>query len=202
MPRKLVDQRKQIGYARSRYRRTAVKRLLLSAILCFAFSFCSFAQQTDDTPATKEDVQRYFEVTRSRDMVNKMIEAMLKPHHQLMHEEYLKNKDKLPEDYEERMNKRMDDMLRNMPWEEMMQAMIPAYQKHFTKGDIDSLLAFYSSPTGQKLLREMPAIMGEAMQSMMPIMRKYVEGMQDQLQQETAELIKQSEKKSGQATKN
>ena len=179
-----------------------MKRLLLSAILCFAFSFCSFAQQTDDTPATKEDVQRYFEVTRSRDMVNKMIEAMLKPHHQLMHEEYLKNKDKLPEDYEESMNKRMDDMLRNMPWEEMMQAMIPAYQKHFTKGDIDSLLAFYSSPTGQKLLREMPAIMGEAMQSMMPIMRKYVEGMQDQLQQETAELIKQSEKKSGQATKN
>jgi hypothetical protein len=36
----------------------------------------------------------------------------------------------------------------------------------------------------------------------MPIMRKYTEGMQSQLQQETAELLKQSEKKSGEATKN
>jgi len=184
-----------------------VKRLLLAIALCVAFCssiLCStvLAQQSDDTPATKKDIQRYFEVTHSRDMANKMMDAMLKPLHQMMHEEYLKNKDKLPEDYEDRMSKRMNEMFKNMPFDEMMQAMIPAYQKHFTKGDIDSLLAFYSSPTGQKLLRELPAIMAESMQSMMPIMRKYTEGMQEQLQQETAELIKQSEKKSGQAAKN
>jgi uncharacterized protein len=184
-----------------------VKRLLLAIALCVAFCssiFCPtvLAQQSDDTPATKEDIQRYFEVTHSRDMANKMMDAMLKPLHQMMHEEYLKNKDKLPEDYEDRMSKRMNEMFKNMPFDEMMQAMIPTYQKHFTKGDIDSLLAFYSSPTGQKLLRELPAIVAESMQSMMPIMRKYAEGMQEQLQQETAELIKQSEKKSGQAARN
>ena len=32
------------------------------------------------------------------------------------------------------MTKQMDDMLKNMPLDEMMQATIPAYQKHFTKG--------------------------------------------------------------------
>ena len=34
----------------------------------------------------------------------------------------------------------------------MMQSMVPAYQKHFTKGDIDNLVAFYSSPTGEKVI--------------------------------------------------
>ena len=179
-----------------------MRRFVLAVALCLSFGFGAFAQQTADTPATKEDIEKYFEVVHSRETVDKMMDAMLKPMHQMMHEEYLKDKDKLPDDFEQRMNKRMDDMMKNMPFDEMMQAMIPAYQKHFTKGDLDALLAFYSSPTGQKLQRELPTIMAESMQSMIPIMRKYVDKMQNELQQETAELMKQSAKKSGQTTKN
>lgn len=184
-----------------------MKRYLLAIALCAALCSTVFrstvlAQQSGDTPATKEDVQKYFDAMHSRDMLDKMMDAMLKPMHQMMHEEYLKNKDKLPQDFEERMNKRTDDMVKNMPWDEVMQAMMPAYQKHLTKGDIAALVAFYSSPTGQKLQRELPEIMSESMQSMMPIMRRYTEGMQEQLQQETAALIKQSDNKSGQGTKN
>jgi hypothetical protein len=175
-----------------------MKRFLISAILFLTFCSSGLAQQTDQTPATKEDVQRYFEVMHSRDMMNKMLDAMLKPMHQMVHDQYLKDQDKLPADYEERTNKLMDDMLKNMPWDEMIQAEMPVFQKHLTKGDLESIIVFYSSPTGQKLLRELPAIMSEAMQSMMPIMRKYIDGMQDRVQQETAELLKQSQKKPGQ----
>jgi uncharacterized protein len=179
-----------------------MKRLFPVALLCLAFGCCALAQQTDDTPATKEDVQRYFQVTHSRDTVNKMMQAMLTPLHQMIHDDYVKDKDKLPEDYEARMNKRMDDLFGDMPWEEMFQAMIPAYQKHLSKGDIDGLITFYSSSTGQKLLREMPAIMAESMQSMLPLIKRHVEKVQDQLQEETAEMIKQSVQKQGQETKN
>lgn len=177
-----------------------MRRFFLPALLCLFLCCCAFAQQSDDTPATKEDIQRYFSVTHSRLQVNKMMQAMLGPLHQIVHEDYLKDKDKLPEDYEERMNKRMDDLFLDMPWDQIFEAMVPAYQKHLTKGDIEALLVFYSSPIGQKLLNEMPAIMAEAMQSMLPLIRKHVEHMQDQIQQETAELIKQSGKTP--ATKN
>jgi len=85
--------------------------------------------------------------------------------------------------------------MKGMPFDEMIQAMVPAYQKHFTKGDIDSLVAFYSSPTGQKILREMPAITGEAMQSMMPIMRQHMDAMNQRIQQEVADMVKKSQKK-------
>jgi hypothetical protein len=115
--------------------------------------------------------------------------------HQMAHQEYLKDKDKLPAGFEEQQNKMMDDMFKNMPWDEMIEAIEPAYQKHFTKGDIDSLVTFYSSPVGQKVLRELPAVMSDAMQSMMPIMQKYLATMKEQIDQQKADALKESEKK-------
>jgi hypothetical protein len=181
-----------------------MKRVLITVTLCLVFGAYGFTQGTDDTPATREDVQRYFDVMHSRDLINKMMDAMLKPMHQMMHDQYMKDKDKLPADFETRMNRIIDDMLREMPWEEIIQAEMPAFQKHLTKGDINSIVAFYSSPSGQKLLREMPEIMAESMQSMMPIIQRYIDRMNSRVQVETAELLKESQKKAEQvpATKN
>jgi uncharacterized protein len=174
-----------------------MKRLLLVIGVVFVLSWTCVAQTSDDdSPATKQDVERYFQVTRSHDMMKKMAVAMGQGMHQMLHEQYLKHKDDLPADYESKMTVEMDDMFANMPWDEMMQAMVPAYQKHFTKGDIDNLVAFYSTPTGAKVLREMPAIMSDAMQDMMPVMTKYVETVQQRLQKETDVMIAQSKQQS------
>jgi len=175
-----------------------MKPLLAFLLFCFALTASTRAQQTSapptgpDAPASKEDVEAYLQVTHSREMATNMMAAISKPMHQMMHQEYLRDKDKLPADFEARMDKQMDDMMKNMPFDEMMEAMVPSYQKHFTKGDIDALVAFYSSSTGQKILKEMPAITAEAMQNMMPIMQKYMSTVQQQLQQEVAQMLQQS----------
>jgi len=170
-----------------------MKRVLIAVTLFLAFSGNSLAQQTDaDAPATREDVQRYLDAMHSHDMMKQMVEAMSKPLHNMVHEDYMKNRGKLPPDFEARMDKIMDDMLMSMPFDEMMDAMVPTYQKHFTRGELDALTSFYSSPTGQKILREMPAIMSEAMESMMPIMRKNIERMTEDVQQQAAEMMKES----------
>jgi len=170
-----------------------MKRIFLALTACLVFALPGVAQQSPaDAPASKEDVQKYLDVMHSREMMTKMMDAMSKPMHQMMHEQYLKDKDKLPPDFEARMNKIMDDYMKNLPVEEMLQAMVPAYQKHFTKGDIDGLVAFYSSPTGQKVIQELPAITAEAMQSMMPIMRKQIEVMTERMQEQFAQMIKES----------
>jgi hypothetical protein len=170
-----------------------MKRIFLALTACLVFALTGVAQQSSaDTPATKEDVQRYLDVMHSREMMTKMMDAMSKPMHQMMHEQYLKDKDKLPADFEERMNKVMDDYMKNLPIEEMLQAMIPAYQKHFTKGDIDGLVAFYSSRTGQKVIQELPAITAEAMQAMMPLMRKQIDAMTERMQEQVAQMKKES----------
>jgi uncharacterized protein len=183
-----------------------MKRFLLTLAICLAFVKTSAAQQSAaDAPATKEDVQRYLDVVHSREMMAQMVEAMSKPMHQMIHEQYIKDKDKLPADFEARMNKMMDDTMKGFPWDEMLQAMVPVYQKHLTKGNVDSLVAFYGSPTGQKILRELPAITSEAMQSMMPMLRKQMNTMTERVQEQVAQMLKDSKTRPGekpQATPN
>jgi uncharacterized protein len=168
-----------------------MKHFLVGVILCLSFACSGLAQDTGaGAPATKEDVERYLQVIHSQDMMRTLMDAMAKSMQQMTHDRYLKEKDKLPADFEARTNKMMDDMMKDMPFEEMIQAMVPTYQKHFTKGDMDSLVAFYTSPTGQKLLQEMPAITAETMTAIMPIMRQHMDAMNRRLQQQTDEMLK------------
>ena len=105
-----------------------MNRFLIISALAFALCSSGLAQQTADSPATKEDIQKYFQATHAREMMDQMADAMLKPMHQMIHEQYLKDKDKLPADFEERINKQMDEMLRGMPWDEMLNAELPAFR--------------------------------------------------------------------------
>lgn len=171
-----------------------MKRFLVAAIVCCAFGLSCAAQSTADSPATKEDVERYLQAIHSSDMMSKMVDAMSRPMHQMVHDEYMKNQDRLPGNFEEQNNQRLDSMMKDMPWDEMMEAMVPAYQKHFTKGDIDALISFYSSPTGQKMLREMPEIMADAMQAVMPIMRRHMDAVNKNLREQMAQSLKEMEK--------
>jgi hypothetical protein len=101
----------------------------------------------------------------------------------------------LPPDAEERMKGKTDEM----PIDEMFDVMISVYQKHWTKGDVDNLVAFYSTPTGKKELAEMPQTMAESMQAMRPVMLKHIDSMKQNVDQQLAELEK--EYKVGQAKK-
>ena len=177
-----------------------MRRLLLT-VLCVVFACSLWAQQpSNDAPASKQDVQRYFEAVHSRAMVDQILQSMMGSMQQMVHEEYLKHKDVLPPDFEAVETRHLDAMMKNMPWDELFDSMIPAYQKHFTKGDIDALVAFYNSPPGQKLLRELPAVMAESMQAVMPIMQRQVEVMTKQMQSEMAELINKASKANSEAS--
>ena len=164
----------------------------LSLSLCFVLGLSALAQSGDDAPASKEDIEKYLQTMHSHEMMANMVDAMMKPLHQMSHEQCLKDKGKLPPDCEERMNKFMDGMMKDMPWNEIMDSMVPVYQKHFTKGEMEALTTFYSSPTGQKILKEMPGIMADSMQNMMPIMRKSIDQMTNRLQDQMAQMRKQS----------
>jgi len=173
--------------------RQIMKRMLTTCAICLLACTATIAQQNPkDAPASKEDVQRYLDVMHSKELMSQMVDAMMKPMHQMLHEQYLKDKDKLPSDFEPRMNKVLDGYMKSFPWDEMLQSMVPVYQKHFTKGDIDIIVAFYSAPTGQKLLKEMPEMMAESMQTMMPLLQKQMTSMQERVQQEVAAMMKES----------
>lgn len=162
--------------------------LFLAGVLVSAT--VSFGQQSAvDAPASKEDVQRYLDAMHTRDLMKSMMDAMTKQMHKMTHD-MLQKQSNLPADFEARETKSIDEMLKNFPVDEMLDAMIPIYQKHLTKSDIDGLVAFYSSPTGQKIIKELPAITAESMQASSGIAQKMAARMMQRVQDDVAQLQK------------
>jgi hypothetical protein len=83
----------------------------------------------------------------------------------------------------------MFDEITKTPLDEMINAVISIYQRHLTKTDVEELIRFYSSPVGQKLLREQPQIMRESMQAGAEIQRKRMDEIQARIKERMAELI-------------
>jgi len=170
-----------------------MRRIALPLLLLLVCSTGISAQQNPaDALASKEDVQKYLDVMHSREMLDKTLDQMLKVQRQMIHEQYLKDKNKLPADFEERMNSFLEETLKSFPWQQVLDSMVPVYQKHFSKGDLQALSDFYSSPVGQEVIRELPAISAEAMQEMMPLMQKQMAEMTGRLQKQIAQMTKEA----------
>ena len=169
-----------------------MKRSALALVICLAFACAGYAQQNAaDAPASKEDIQRYYDAMRIREMTTNMLQAMKPGMHKMVREQ-MKDLPNLPPDFEARMDKMTDNMIDNIHVDDLLQVMAPVYQKHFTKGDVDALVAFYSGPTGQKVLKEMPAIMGEAMEASSGVMKKMMANMQQQVEDQIVQAQKQN----------
>jgi hypothetical protein len=169
------------------------KRFAFTVLACLLFASISFAQQSiSDAPASKEDIEKYLDATHARDTMKTMMDAVTKQMHQTIHEQ-VKKDPSLPSDFEARMDKTTEDMFKDFPIDDLLQAMIPAYQKYLSKGDVDALIAFYSTPTGQKILKEMPLISAEAMKSASGLVQKMMAKAQDRLQSEIAQAQKETD---------
>jgi hypothetical protein len=174
-----------LGYAvsgRFLTTRSFMKRLLI-ALACLVLTLPCIAQNADE-PASKEDVILYLRTMHSHDLMQKMAAVQLQSMRDLMRDQIVKDKGSVPANFDARMQKLMDGLAKDMPYDEIVQAMIPAYQKHFTHGDIEAMNTFYSSAVGQKVLQELPSVMQEGMQSAMPVMSKYVSDWQDRMKHE------------------
>lgn len=170
-----------------------MKRSALLLIACLLLGSVSFAQQNPaDAPASKADIEKYLDVLHTRDLMKTMLDAMSKQMHQMIAEQLKKDPAMTPE-MQGRVNKMMDDIIKGMPIDDLIDAMIPVYQKHFTKGNVDVLLAFYSTPTGQKLIQELPAITTEAMQAVMPISQRMMATAMQRAKDELAQMQKEND---------
>jgi hypothetical protein len=143
-----------------------MRKLYSLAIFVCMGSAIALAQTSDPAPSvpSKEEVLKFMEVLRIRPQLIQYFDGVAKQA-RLGAEEGFKEKvpDATPAQLAE-VDKFAENVFKNMPIDEMVDAMIPIYQKHLTKEDLDGILAFYASPVGLKLQREQPAMMQEGMQ--------------------------------------
>lgn len=151
----------------------------------------------NDKPATKEQIQRLFDVMDIRKQSHLMMESMQKQM-QTMTAQMLKTRyPQITPAELARAAKISADSLKDVPMDAMLDDMIPIYQKYLTQTDVDAMIAFYSSPTGKKLMQEMPEITQEAMQVSYQRMQKQIDNamqrVDDMVKQEQQEKNRQNE---------
>ncbi|MGD0990802.1 MAG: DUF2059 domain-containing protein [Candidatus Sulfotelmatobacter sp.] len=144
---------------------------LLIASLCAGQTTVSIAPDA----ASKEDVKKLFDVMASREQTEQMMKQVFAQMRSLTREQTKQRRPDISDAELARIDRQSEDLLKHFPLDDMMNDMIPVYQKHFTKSDIDSLIAFYSSPAGQKFLHEMPAVTAETMKAVYPKIQAQVE---------------------------
>ena len=170
----------------------------ISVVLLASVSVFAQSPAMADQPANREDVIKLFAVMRSHEQIHAVMDSMFKQQRLITHDLIKKQYPDTSEEEFQRLDSFMDDFVKTFPLEAMMDDMIPVYQKHLSKTDVEAMIAFYSAPTGQKLLREMPAMMADSMQAMAPRLQQMMEKMRQRAEQMAKD---EHEKKAGSSPK-
>ncbi len=174
-----------------------MKKLVSFAVLCFllAAPICVSAQAAGESEVPdKADVMKFLDLMHAREQMEQVLAGMVKQMKSGAEQGF---KQKVPDATPEQLakvDKLFDTLFAALPMDDLLDAIVPIYQKHLTKADLAAVTAFYSSPAGQKILKELPAIMAESMQAGGDIGRRVFTAKSEELDRQLAELVRDSKK--------
>ena len=160
------------------------------------------ARKAAAAPPTREEVLKLFDllqITKTMDaVINATKQQSMEVAEQMIQE---KMPDATPEQQKkvrEMVGEVMREALGPAAINEMLEATVPVYQRHLTKADMDAMVAFYSSPVGQKILHEQPTMIQESMEASAGIQQRIARSMFqkiDERMEKMAEAEKEHAKK-------
>ncbi len=148
-------------------------------------------QTAAEAPATRDDILALFNLMHVREQVEPAMQFIAKQQRAIIHDNLKRQTPRIsPEDLA-RLDQFTIDIMKDLPVDGMLDDMVPVYQRHLTRSDVEAMSAFYSSPTGQKLLREMPAMTNESMQAASP----RIQALMDKVMERARAMAKENEQK-------
>jgi uncharacterized protein len=148
-----------------------------------------------ESPASREDILKLLDLLKTRDMTRQMMQSTSAQVRAQMLSIMRNSAPGVPDEFFARIDSIVEalvtEMVSEYPTEEILEDIIPVYQKYLTSADVNAMIAFYSTPTGQKFIREMPAIMAESMQASQPRINRQMESLSQKMQQAIRQLIEE-----------
>ena len=121
-----------------------MKKIVLSLLLCVTASL-AFCQS-----AKIENIKKLLELTGSGKMGEQVARAMIASFQQ--------NYADVPNEYWESVKKEIHA-------DDIVNLVIPIYDKHYSEEDVQKMIDFYESPIGKKVIAATPLIMQESMKA-------------------------------------
>lgn len=146
-----------------------------------------------DAP-TRDQVMKLLDLLQIRKSMSLMMDGMKQAMKQGAEEAFRERVPNPTPKQLEALNGMVDDMMADMPLDEMIEAIVPIYRRHLSKSDVDEVIRFYSSTVGQKLLREQPQMIQEGMQAGVEIQQKRMDQMMAKIRERTEKMAEEEEK--------
>ncbi len=196
-------------------------RAQIAVIIFLLFSFSALAQkQPASAPPAKANPQSKPAATAngsnvaSREQIMKLLELLQVPDSLAMTLEAMKEQMKVgalqmfrekvanpsPEQVKS-VDAIVDEEFKMIGMEDLIQDVVPIFQKHLTRSDVEAVIRFYSSPVGQKIRHEQPAMARESLQATAAGQRGKMELLLAKLDLRIEQLAQNEEKKQTPAPK-
>jgi hypothetical protein len=149
-----------------------MKRFVVLAFLVTLFASTLLGQQQPTNPPdsstlrpTGTQVMMFMEAVQTRSRLQSSLQTQREEVGIRVHNMFRKAlPDATPKEktkFENIVANALGDVFANYPIDDVLRDMIPIYQSHFSESDLNQIVTFYSSPVGQKVLKEMPAMSAE-----------------------------------------
>jgi len=164
-------------------------RLGLTALVLSAAAAAAMAAQSG--PPSDESIRKIFAVTHLSSILDTYM-AQMKTSMRAGMQQATASKP-----LNDRQRQIMDDMgdkmvalvQEQLDWPDLEAQITQVYRESYTQKDVDAMLAFYRSPTGQKVIAKQPQVMQQMSQYAMSRMKDLLPKLQ-QLQRDTAAQLK------------
>ncbi|WP_337842470.1 DUF2059 domain-containing protein [Rheinheimera sp.] len=141
-----------------------LKLMALTALVC-----CSFFSQAE--PAKRETIEQVLKATDAPAMLDYAYAQM----EQMMQANQTTPNDALSQKH----MREMQQLFRTeMSWSQLEEPIIAMYTQVFSEEEMQSILGFYQSPAGQKLVKRQPELVQQSMQMMQTLMQGMMPKMQ------------------------
>jgi hypothetical protein len=144
-----------------------------------------------DAP-TREEVLKLFDIMQITKTMDAAIGAAKQQTREMAEQMVSERIPEATPEQKQQIKEMLDDVMAKalgpQAIKEMMDATIPVYQKHMKKADLEAMVGFYSSPAGQRILREQPAMVQESMQVASGIQQKMARTMYQRIDQRIEEI--------------
>jgi uncharacterized protein len=173
------------------------KRILMPVALFCSVGLCTILAA--DNPPSEASIKQLLEVGQAHKLVDTMTVQMDGYMKQIMQQatEGQHISPEIQKDIDKREAEVMSMLKELLDWNKLEPMYVRVYQKSFTQGEVDGLVAFYKTPTGQALLTKMPAVMQNTLNELQQMMQPMIQRMQRMQQDVVAEIEAQKKKNGG-----
>jgi uncharacterized protein len=143
-----------------------------------------------DTPPTEASIKQLLEVVQAHKLIETTMTQMDGFMKKIMEQatEGQNLSPKIQKDIARRHDEMMSAVSEILDWNKLEPMYVRVYQKSFTQDEVNGMIAFYKTPTGQALLNKMPVVMQNTLNEVQEMIQPIMQRIQRMQQEVVAEI--------------